>query len=246
MDSLSSTWLSPTPRDISRFIAMARSSSRSLSPERELAQMTAAGPAPSASHYGSPLYDRVTGVLLCPAEHIMRKMRRLDYVDPPGFEGVTCEFCGDTSWVTGGVLAEGSPEVFWHCEQCPFDTCDACAQEIAMNMQFHIVSLIADSTENGNDVAPAESRKRMREEADMKREDPADMTGFKWLLTIAEVETPVAARQIKEGLGYDGDAHYDAAANLLKLRFRNRAGAELARRDTSKSFGKVASVSNLA
>ncbi len=244
-----STWLSPVPTDISRFLALINSTERSLSPERELRQMTAQ--VADVLHYGSPRYNAQLRALLCPHDGPLRQRSLAEYRQLPNCDGVTCEFCGDTTWLTGDQACEASAgELLWHCDACPYDLCSICAtDDLPADRMLHttvtprphaplvppavLPPAAADEVVDVDGDAKAEEAESDQPAtiaAAVPAEDPLAAL-CKWRVAVeavSDAETS-AALVASCGSGAAALSSYSAASRVLTLRFRSRVLAESAK-----------------
>lgn len=130
-------WLCATPKDFEKFLAATRSTSvgRSLSPERELQQMTKSNTA--LNRFGRPLWDPLRKQVLCPADHVTVRRRHTEYIGL-GFAAVACDFCSLLQPLNKDDHGSVKCNTWYHCDKCNMDICGHCALEMQRDAKCHV------------------------------------------------------------------------------------------------------------
>ncbi len=159
----------------------------------------------------------------------MRKMLVKEYVRLPGCDGVTCEFCGDTTWITDDEASKAKPGLFYHCDGCPFDLCELCSDEIQANASFHTVCAPVIHATSSEDHTSASLAK---EDPLLVVETPSETSlaaACKWLVEVRGVGSRETSDALLGCIRNDAVSIFDAPRGALQLRFRSRVGAEFAK-----------------
>ena len=134
------TWLSSSPSDFSHFVVSTRSQSRSLSPQREIAQLTKP---PELNVIGGPVWDPVQDAFLCFNLHTMERICSFDGF-PTGF---SCNFCSRICLPPKPQEKSEKDDrcscIAWYrCEYCDVDICEQCIGEVRADSRCHKPCLV--------------------------------------------------------------------------------------------------------
>lgn len=242
-------WLHSTPPNFARFVQLTTSCGRthSLSPERELAQMTKRVPT-ATWQLGAPLWDPVISQMRCSEGHVMPMCTRARYIERE-LVAITCDFCSRTVRVAprrdrsgkSGTASSHQPmmslrdDSFAHCDVCDMDVCAECIAFIKSRVRFHVPCL--KCTACGAFVREGNAAQHRCGEVDESAVGELSQTSTQWALAVDKILREATEQHIVRLLGVENgnstiEVRDDPDGNIrfktVVVRFPSKPKAEIA------------------